>query len=128
MLMDDHTIVPSRRFQRNVTRHHIGKHPFRIALTGIPEATSSADLDQKTVAFRQCHMTGCFARRQFLHRAVFAHDAETIRQSVFAAVQTPGRADGSLHGRLNAARREQAHFLRDAQPAAKLARSAGILP
>ena len=63
-----------------------------------------------------------------LHRAVVTRPIEdSIGQRVFAAVQSPGRADRPLDMGVDGRRPAHAHFVGHAQAAAKLARAAGVL-
>ena len=126
--MDDHAIVAPGRFERYISGSDVIQDALRIALEGTPETPTAADFDQEALSDVETDMTDGFSRREFLYGAVFAHYAEAIRHCVFAAMKTPRCANCSLHGRLNAAGREQADFLSHAQPAAKSARPTGILP
>src|SRR5919206_271012 len=85
---------------------------FIVAL--LPWLCYAVLLGETTVAGRERHVAGGFSRRQTLNGAAFAHDAETIRQSVVAAMQSPWRALRPFHRRLHAAGRQQPYFLSDA--------------
>src|SRR5881397_1921889 len=98
--MDDHAIVAPGRFERYVSGSDVIQDALRIALEGTPETPTAADFDQEALSDVETDMTE----------------------------KTPRCANRSLHGRLNAAGREQADFLSHAQPAAKSARPTGILP
>src|SRR5262245_11036109 len=46
-LMNHHTIIPPRRFQRDVTGAHVGKNFFRSPFQRTPETTAAGGLDQE---------------------------------------------------------------------------------
>src|SRR5690242_617636 len=92
VLLNHHTVITPRRFERYIAGAYIVEHPLGIALQRIPESAAAGGLDQKRISRIDLGRLD-LSRRKFLHFAVLALDGNPIRQCVLAAVQSPRRAD-----------------------------------